>query len=153
MWEKIKSRSHRPLKVFPFGPNSSEVMIFGSVEYEFKAGGSNGLEWAARGVLETDDGRVVWSDYQVFLVRDSCRWVLFHLPRREMLITSMISGYRSAAGKIDFSSFAPKFRRHCATNAALINDLDKTQDILQYFSLSDSYIANPSQKRSIQDAC
>ena len=68
MWEKVKSRSHKPVKIFPFGPNSNEVMIYGSVEYEFKAGGSSGLEWAARGTLEEVDGKVVWSQYQVFMV-------------------------------------------------------------------------------------
>ena len=38
MWEKVKSRSHKPVKIFPFGADSNEVMIYGSVAYEFKAG-------------------------------------------------------------------------------------------------------------------
>ena len=71
MWEKVKSRSHKPVKIFPFGADSNEVMIYGSVAYEFKAGGSSGLEWAARGTLEEVEGRVVWKEYQVFMVSDT----------------------------------------------------------------------------------
>jgi hypothetical protein len=47
-------------------------MLYGNVNYEFKeefGGGKSGLEWAARGTLsKSDDGRVVWQDYQVFMV-------------------------------------------------------------------------------------
>jgi hypothetical protein len=43
-------------------------MIFGNVEYEFKEGGGSGLEWAARGILTEVEGRVVWREYQVFMV-------------------------------------------------------------------------------------
>lgn len=68
LWEKISARSHRPLRIYPFGNNAREVMIFGDVEYEFRAGGKGGLQWTARGTMETtDDGRVVWRDYQVFM--------------------------------------------------------------------------------------
>jgi hypothetical protein len=70
MWEKIASRSHKPLKIFPFGESSNEVMIYGTVEYEFKDGRKSGLEWAARGRLGFDGegGKVVWTEYQVYMV-------------------------------------------------------------------------------------
>jgi hypothetical protein len=66
LWEKVKTRSHSPLKIFPFGPDADEVMLYGIVVYEFKAGGGSGLEWAARGVLTEVDGKVVWKEYQVY---------------------------------------------------------------------------------------
>lgn len=73
LWEKVSSRSHKPLKIFPFGADSDEVMIYGTVEYEFKAGGKGGLEWAARGTMGVgEEGKVVWKEYIVYLVSLSC---------------------------------------------------------------------------------
>lgn len=68
MWEKVSSRKHDPTKVFPFGPNSNEVMLYGKVEYGLKAGGSSGKEWAARAILTEEEGKVKMSFYQVYLV-------------------------------------------------------------------------------------
>ena len=69
MWDKVSARSHHPIEVYPFGPQSDTVMIYGTVDYSFKAGGNGGLSWAARGTLELDEkGEVVrWKSYQVFL--------------------------------------------------------------------------------------
>lgn len=39
MWEKVASRLHRPIKIFPFGENAEEVMLFGTVAYTLKDGG------------------------------------------------------------------------------------------------------------------
>jgi hypothetical protein len=68
MWEKVSSRLHRPLQIFPYGPNADEVMLHGTVQYTFKAGGEAGLEWAARAKLVKVDGRVRMRFYQVYLV-------------------------------------------------------------------------------------
>ena len=70
MWEKVSSRLHRPVQIFPFGPNADEVMLHGTVKYTFKAGGEAGLEWAARAHLVKVDGtgRVRMDFYQVYLV-------------------------------------------------------------------------------------
>lgn len=71
MWEKVSSRSHRPIKIFPFGSYSDEVMLYGTVEYGLKAGGNSGLDWAARAHLvknEEDGGKVKMDFYQVYLV-------------------------------------------------------------------------------------
>ena len=79
MWEHIASRSHHPLKIFPFGKINegaaeAEVMIYGTVEYGFKAGGSERKEWAARVELVREeaggDGEGEWAMrfYQVYLV-------------------------------------------------------------------------------------
>ena len=77
MWELVSSRSHRPIKIFPFGEvNESaaeaEFMIYGTIEYRFKAGGVEKKEWAARVemVREEADGKGDWAMrlYQVYLV-------------------------------------------------------------------------------------
>lgn len=73
MWEKVASRSHKPIKIFPFGSYSDEVMLYGTVEYGLKAGGNSGLDWAARAHLvkdEEDSGKVKLDFYQVYLVSD-----------------------------------------------------------------------------------
>ncbi|KAJ8114906.1 hypothetical protein OPT61_g3325 [Boeremia exigua] len=67
MWEKVASRKHRAFKIFPFGPNSDEFMLYGTVQYGLKAGGESGVDWAARAHLVKDDGRVKMDFYQVYL--------------------------------------------------------------------------------------
>ena len=68
LWEKVASRAHRPLKIFPYGPNANEVMLHGTVKYELKAGGENVVEWAAYAHLVKIDGIVKMDFYQVYLV-------------------------------------------------------------------------------------
>ena len=79
MWSAVSSRSHHPTKVFPFAPVSeseAEVMLYGTVEYGFKEGGSDGKDWAARALLvnSSSEGGVGglggWrmKFYQVYLV-------------------------------------------------------------------------------------
>ncbi|PVI02910.1 hypothetical protein DM02DRAFT_558876 [Periconia macrospinosa] len=69
LWEKVSSRVHKPLKIFPYGPNSDQVMLHGTVKYGLKAGGEASLDWAAyaRLVKSSDDGAVKMSFYQVYL--------------------------------------------------------------------------------------
>jgi len=38
MWAAVASRLHTPARIYPFGVNSTEVMLFGTVEYGFKDG-------------------------------------------------------------------------------------------------------------------
>jgi len=72
MWEKVSSRAHAPLKIFPFGPNANEVMLYGTVKYGLKVGGESSKDWAARAhLVKEDDGNVKMSFYQVYLVRHS----------------------------------------------------------------------------------
>lgn len=68
MWEKVATRKHKAIKIFPFGPNSDEVMLYGTVQYGLKTGGESGLDWAARAHLVTNDGKVMMDFYQVYLV-------------------------------------------------------------------------------------
>ena len=69
MWAAVSARSHNPIKIFPFGAHSSEVMLYGTVTYELKADGSRiTKDWAARAVLR-DGGQQGWKlrEYQVYL--------------------------------------------------------------------------------------
>ncbi|CAD0089101.1 unnamed protein product, partial [Aureobasidium vineae] len=67
MWEKVNRRKHTALKVFPFGPNSNEVMLYGTVEYGLKDGREATVDWAARAHLVKQDGAVMMDFYQVYL--------------------------------------------------------------------------------------
>jgi hypothetical protein len=67
MWEKISSRQHNPIKVFPFGENADEMMLYGTVEYEFKAGGKASIDWAARARMLHEGGKIRMTFYQVYL--------------------------------------------------------------------------------------
>jgi len=69
MWEKVSSRHHSPLKVFPFGPKSDEAMLYGTVDYVLKDGNRvNGVEWAARAHFVKEGSLVKMDFYQVYLV-------------------------------------------------------------------------------------
>ncbi|KAF2738696.1 hypothetical protein EJ04DRAFT_541124 [Polyplosphaeria fusca] len=67
MWEKVSSRLHRPLQIFPFGPGTNEVMLRGTVKYGLKAGGEAGVDWAAHARMTKVDGDVKMKFYQVYL--------------------------------------------------------------------------------------
>lgn len=67
MWEKVQNRLHRPLKVFPYGPNASEVMLFGTVQYGLKGGGQSSVDWAAYARLKKVNGSLKMDLYQVYL--------------------------------------------------------------------------------------
>jgi len=68
MWTAITLRSHSPTKIFPFGPHSTEVMLYGTVEFVFKEGGKASKDWAARAELvRTEGGGWKMGFYQVYL--------------------------------------------------------------------------------------
>lgn len=69
MWANVKARKHTVQKIFPFGPNSQEVMIYGSVGYDLKSGKHADVDWAGRAVLvKSESDRWRMSFYQVYLV-------------------------------------------------------------------------------------
>ncbi|KAF1353892.1 hypothetical protein BDV97DRAFT_291349 [Delphinella strobiligena] len=68
MWEKVASRKHQPLKIFPFGSTSDEVMLYGNVNYVLKDGKQASVPWAARAHLVKEGGAVKMDFYQVYLV-------------------------------------------------------------------------------------
>ncbi|KAF1816407.1 hypothetical protein P152DRAFT_454676 [Eremomyces bilateralis CBS 781.70] len=68
MWEKIGSRHHKAAKLFPYGSNASEAMLYGTVDYVLKDGQEiNGVEWAARAHLVKEGDAVKMDFYQVYL--------------------------------------------------------------------------------------
>ncbi|RFU34768.1 hypothetical protein B7463_g1517, partial [Scytalidium lignicola] len=67
MWVAIQSRLHTPIKIFPFGADSTEFMLYGTVDYTFKDGRKAEVEWAGRVNMTKEDGDWKMSFYQVYL--------------------------------------------------------------------------------------
>jgi len=67
MWQKVASRTHNPIKIFPAGPRATDLMLYGTVEYTFKEGGEGGVPWAARAELVKTEHGYKMSFYQVYL--------------------------------------------------------------------------------------
>ncbi|POR34367.1 Uncharacterized protein TPAR_05444 [Tolypocladium paradoxum] len=67
MWAQVASRKHAPTKIFPFGGDSREFMLYGTVEFVFKDGRHGELPWAARAVMDNSTGKWLMSFYQVYL--------------------------------------------------------------------------------------
>lgn len=70
MWTAVESRKHTVPKVFPFGGNANEFMLYGTVDLGLKNGGSASLEWAGRAKVtkSSTDGMWRMKYYQVYLV-------------------------------------------------------------------------------------
>jgi hypothetical protein len=68
MWTHVSSRTHQVSKVFPFGRNAKEVMLYGTVVYETKNGRSLSVDWAARAHLVKSTESLKMDFYQVYLV-------------------------------------------------------------------------------------
>lgn len=70
MWTAVESRKHTVPKIFPFGNNADEFMLYGTVDLGLKNGGSASLEWAGRAkiVKSSGDGKWRMKFYQVYLV-------------------------------------------------------------------------------------
>lgn len=68
MWEKVSSRAHKPVKIFPFGSGTDEAMLYGTVDYGLKDGRKNSVDWAARAHLVKENDAVKMDFYQVYLV-------------------------------------------------------------------------------------
>ncbi|APA10212.1 predicted protein [Sclerotinia sclerotiorum 1980 UF-70] len=67
MWEKVASRLHTVHKIFSFGQDSTEVMLFGNVAYGLKDGRKADVEWAGRAKLVQEGGKWKLGFYQVYL--------------------------------------------------------------------------------------
>ena len=77
MWEVVTSRKHTVYKMFPYGPDAKEVMLYGKVQYGFKDGREVGVDWAARAELVKDSqgpGGWKFQYYQVYLVSRHLLW-------------------------------------------------------------------------------
>lgn len=78
MWSAVSSRHHHPAQIYAFGAKNREVMIHGTVEFEFKDGRKGTVPWAARARFpdSSNDGveeELKMEFYQVYLVRQ-CSW-------------------------------------------------------------------------------
>ncbi|KAE9379649.1 hypothetical protein N431DRAFT_541122 [Stipitochalara longipes BDJ] len=67
MWNAVSSRQHRIEKIFPFGPNATELMIFGTVAYELKDGTKAEVPWGARATMAKESDVWKMKFYQVYL--------------------------------------------------------------------------------------
>ncbi len=77
MWEKVSSRLHTVLEVFPFGKDSNNIMLHGTVNYGFESSNSMTLEWAARAHLVHEQEQAKLDFYQVYIVRSSLMTLRF----------------------------------------------------------------------------
>lgn len=78
MWTSVASRKHTLHKIFPFGNDATEVMLYGSVELGMRSGSTVEMDWAGRAQLvKESDGEYRMSFYQVFLVSRLCTGYLF----------------------------------------------------------------------------
>jgi hypothetical protein len=68
MWEVVTSRKHTVYKVFPYGANATELMLYGKVQYGFKDGRETSVDWAARAEMFEEGGNWRFKFYQVYLV-------------------------------------------------------------------------------------
>jgi hypothetical protein len=68
MWTNVSKRLHKPTKIFPFGPHTSELMLYGTVAYELHDGRKTEIDWAAHAQLVKEDGGWKFRLYQVYLV-------------------------------------------------------------------------------------
>ena len=70
MWDAVASRKHTVHKIFPFGNNATEFMLFGEVDLGMRTGGSRTLDWSARAQVEISsiNGKCQMRFYQVYLV-------------------------------------------------------------------------------------
>ena len=82
MWDVVTSRKHTVYKVFPYGENATEAMLYGKVQYGFKDGRETSVEWAARAEMVQDEGKWKFKFYQDYLVSFSA-----HLDNWEGLLT------------------------------------------------------------------
>ncbi|KAH9828200.1 hypothetical protein Tdes44962_MAKER02564 [Teratosphaeria destructans] len=67
MWEKVTRRSHKPIRIYTFGPGSADTMLYGTVDYELKDGRKASVPWSARSHFTEEDGELKQDFYQVYL--------------------------------------------------------------------------------------
>jgi len=67
----VKTRKHTLEKIFPFGNDSNEVMLYGSVDYGLKNGKALTVEWAGRAIMVEHQDGLRMGFYQVYLVSSS----------------------------------------------------------------------------------
>lgn len=85
MWDTVVSRKHTIKKIFPFGNDATEVMLYGTVDLGLRTGESKSIDWAAHAQLDCSGEGCKMKFYQVYLVR-------IHRMER-VLCTDTLLGY------------------------------------------------------------
>jgi len=67
MWASVASRLHNPQKIFPYGANSDELMLYGTVLFTLKDGRKADVPWAAHAKLAKEQDGWKLAFYQVYL--------------------------------------------------------------------------------------
>ena len=78
----VQKRKHHLKKIFPFGDNSNEMMVYGTVDYGLKNGKDVSVDWAGRALFSEEGGKLKMATYQVYLVSQSsvmCERVLIRV--------------------------------------------------------------------------
>lgn len=68
MWDAVSSRQHTISKIFPFGANATELMLYGTVAYKLKDNRKAEVPWGARAVMVKEGEAWKMGFYQVYLV-------------------------------------------------------------------------------------
>ena len=68
----VKTRLHTLDRIYPFGDNSNEVMLYGHVDYSLKNGKDITVNWAGRANMVEEGGDLKMKFYQVYLVSLTC---------------------------------------------------------------------------------
>ena len=63
----VKTRKHTLKKIFPFGDDATELMLYGIVDYGLKNGKDVNVNWSARAEMVEDGGQLKMKFYQVYL--------------------------------------------------------------------------------------
>jgi hypothetical protein len=78
MWDAVRSRQHRIEKIYHFGPNATELRIFGTVAYELKDRRKAETPWGSRVTMVKESDVWKMKFYQVYLVRAIAVWLEFY---------------------------------------------------------------------------
>jgi hypothetical protein len=95
MWTAVSARQHTAFKIFPFGADSAELMLYGTVAYTLKDDRKAVVDWAGRAELVREGADWKFAMYQVYLV--SLRENYLVNLGEEWLITCFGLGYWSSA--------------------------------------------------------
>ena len=88
MWQGVTSRKHKPIKIFPFGNSSDELMLYGTVDYGLQNGKSLTADWGARAHLVKEGSGYKMDFYQVYTVSSRDRLSLKCLQRQRHPVPS-----------------------------------------------------------------
>lgn len=61
-------RRHRAGRIFQFGKDSGEIMVYGVADYKLTNGKEVPMEWASRGILVEHEGKMKLDFYQTYAV-------------------------------------------------------------------------------------